>query len=373
MLARKAVAVFLVVCVGTRGAAPVKLIIDTDMGGGACMDVDDVAALCVAHALTDNGEAELLAVVQNSQPPACTGVISVLNHWYGRDAIPLGAYKGAGLPHSNQPLSYVDDLVGSFTPPVSNSSQVPDAVKVYRRVLAAAPSRSVAISSIGLLTNLELLLRSGPDEHSQLSGRELVADRVTVVAAMAGVYPSSDPSGKGNRRLAHGRSSSGPECNMCGCYHGADATSARTAEAASKFVFSSLPPSVRVVFSGDEVGRLIRTGAALEACAPVDNPCRRAFMDYQRDNPDGWAAGGRCSWDPLTTLVAVRGASASASGVRECEQCDGENVVTSGGNNHWAPGPPSNQSYLVLEDARKAAAVLDHLLCQPPARPGIVM
>ena len=47
-------------------AAPQKLIVDTDIGGGGCNDVDDVIAVSVAHALADNGEAELLAVV----PPA---------------------------------------------------------------------------------------------------------------------------------------------------------------------------------------------------------------------------------------------------------------------------------------------------------------
>lgn len=40
----------------------VPLIIDTDMS----FDVDDVGALCVAHALMDNGEADLLAVMANS-------------------------------------------------------------------------------------------------------------------------------------------------------------------------------------------------------------------------------------------------------------------------------------------------------------------
>ena len=95
--------------------APVKLVLDTDMGGGACRDVDDVVALCISHAMVDNGEAELLAVVQDTAPPACAGVISVLNHWYGRDDIPIGAYKGSGLSLAgNPPLTYVDSLVRSF-------------------------------------------------------------------------------------------------------------------------------------------------------------------------------------------------------------------------------------------------------------------
>ena len=54
-------------------AAPVPLIIDTDIGGGACKDVDDVMAICIANALADKGEAELLAVVQNTSPEQCAG------------------------------------------------------------------------------------------------------------------------------------------------------------------------------------------------------------------------------------------------------------------------------------------------------------
>jgi hypothetical protein len=48
-----------------------------------------VAALCMARALVDNSGVELLAVVQNTQPPPCSGVISVLNHHYRRDSVPI--------------------------------------------------------------------------------------------------------------------------------------------------------------------------------------------------------------------------------------------------------------------------------------------
>eukprot|EP01051_Picozoa_sp_SAG22_P010248 SAG22_NODE_910_length_6547_cov_2.044975_2_plen_109_part_00 len=84
-----------VLCTGAaaKPSVPVKLIIDTDIGGGGCNDVDDVVAVCIANALHDNGEAELLAVVQNTAPLKCAGAISVLNHFYGRDDIPIGAYN----------------------------------------------------------------------------------------------------------------------------------------------------------------------------------------------------------------------------------------------------------------------------------------
>ena len=40
-------------------------------------DVDDVAALCMTHALMDRSEAELLAVVHNTGLPTGVGAISV--------------------------------------------------------------------------------------------------------------------------------------------------------------------------------------------------------------------------------------------------------------------------------------------------------
>jgi hypothetical protein len=66
------------------------LIVDTDMS----FDVDDVGAVCVAHALHDLGEARLLAVLHDSGYPRGIGAASVLAHFYGHDEIPLGAYQG---------------------------------------------------------------------------------------------------------------------------------------------------------------------------------------------------------------------------------------------------------------------------------------
>jgi hypothetical protein len=58
-------------------AHAVPLIIDTDMS----FDVDDVGAVCLAHALMDRGEAVLLAVIHDSGYPAGIGAASVLSEW----------------------------------------------------------------------------------------------------------------------------------------------------------------------------------------------------------------------------------------------------------------------------------------------------
>ena len=359
-----------------QSASPVRLILDTDMGGGACQDVDDVVALCALHALMDNGEVELLAVMQDTAPPPLAGVISVINHWYGRDDIPIGAYKGSGLTLAgNPPLTYVEELLGKFESPIRNSTQVPEAVDVYRRVLAASPPRSVTIASVGLQTNLELLLRSGPDETSPLTGLELVAEKVAVLAAMAGNYPQS---GCG-RHVRSGPCWLEAECNACGCFNDVDKASKATAAAASSFVAANMPSSVRVIYLGFRDGDAVRTGAAMESCAPSSNPCRLALLDFRDRAGWGWGPGGRSSYDPLTTLLAVRGVSREGMGFSECDDCDGVNYIDeANGANHWVAGPPSNQSYVVLQDRGIAQAALDALLCQgrladrpsvPPAPP----
>ena len=53
-------------CVASRSSPsremPERIIVDTDMS----VDVDDVGALCLAHALQDRNEAEILAVTHNT-------------------------------------------------------------------------------------------------------------------------------------------------------------------------------------------------------------------------------------------------------------------------------------------------------------------
>lgn len=57
---------------------PVPLIIDSDMS----FDVDDVGAACLAHALVDAGEVDLLATIFDTGYPHGVGMLSVIAEWY---------------------------------------------------------------------------------------------------------------------------------------------------------------------------------------------------------------------------------------------------------------------------------------------------
>lgn len=87
---------------------------------------------------------------------------------------------------------------GSKRAPLDCMCRVCDAIDIqplhsacanrYRRVLAAQPDRSVAISSIGIHTNLAALLKSPPDAVSALPGLELVRQKVYLLAVMGGMW-----------------------------------------------------------------------------------------------------------------------------------------------------------------------------------------
>ena len=72
---------------------PVKVVFDTDM----LTDFDDVGALACLHALADAGECEILATVSSTRGNASVGAVEIINRYYGRADIPVGAPKGMGV------------------------------------------------------------------------------------------------------------------------------------------------------------------------------------------------------------------------------------------------------------------------------------
>jgi hypothetical protein len=77
---------------------------------------------------------------------------------------------------------------------VDTSADVPEAVALYRKLLAAQPNHSVTIVSLGGFTNLAGLLESGPGQGSKLDGRELIEKKVDRLVQMDGLFPGNDDS-----------------------------------------------------------------------------------------------------------------------------------------------------------------------------------
>lgn len=71
---------------------PVNLILDTDLGP----DYDDVGAMALMHALADSGQVNILAAVSSNKDEHVVPCIEVLNTYFNRPDIPVGAPEKRG-------------------------------------------------------------------------------------------------------------------------------------------------------------------------------------------------------------------------------------------------------------------------------------
>jgi len=319
-----------ITCATLASARPVSIIFDTDMAS----DCDDAGALAVLHALL--GEADILAIVTNRKCPgnASAAAADAINTWYGRPDIPIGTDKD-GAKIKGGPSSYTGALRDEFPHDALPDDQMPDALEVYRQTLAAQPDGSVVICSVGALSNLEDLVRSGPDTHSELTGRELVKAKVRTTYIMGGGFPRT------NR----------PETNI------------KLDPASAVTVTNEWPTPI--VWQGFEVGAAMNNGAELKP-SPEENPVRRSyelrpFHEYRAIDH------GKPNHDLATVLLAVRGIQDTY-----WTAIDGGRVVTdSEGATRWETGWARSHKYVRIKGhPRKLEQVLGELLIAPPQKSG---
>ncbi len=299
-------------------AEPVSVIFDTDMGG----DCDDVGALFMLHGAVERGEAKLLATMGCISTQAIAPCLDAINTWFGRPEIPVGTLKDPGLLDGH---GYPEEIVQHFPHRFPNSKDYPDALAVYRQVLTAQADGSVIIVAVGPLRNMANLLKSD---------RALIAQKVKLLHVMGGHYPP-----EANRKEA--------EYNFM-----KDATTAA-------LVSAQWPTPI--LFNGE--GGSTNSGRRVTYEMPEHNPLTMAYAAY----PGVGYAGDRLSWDPVSCLVAVRGAAPWYEIVSS-----GRNVVDAGtGLNTWAAGGPQGHSYLVLKKGAKATVetALEDLMVAGRGRP----
>ena len=312
----------------------VPIIFDTDLG----YDCDDAGALGVLHALADLGEANPLATITVVGAPHSAGALDVINTYYGRPDLPIGAYMGErwtdAKPYWLEPdTDFLEPLVETYPSDTETKAQAQEAVALYRKTLAAQPDRSVTIVTVGFLQNLADLLASSADAHSPLTGEALVAKKVKDLVVMGGRYPANDTSHDFN--LAGGPEKDGR---------------------AAQQVVAAWP--TRIVFSGSEIGDDIDTGETLYSTLP-DNPVAYAYDLYPGTNDDGE----RASWDLTAVLYAVRGEEDLWS-----LRTDNHLEITDDGLHEWKEGAvkPARVSLELKAPAEEVEEVLEELLSQPP-------
>lgn len=303
---------------------PVSVIFDTDMGP----DYDDVGAIAMLHALADSGQARILATIASTKYPKVAAVLSVLNTYFGRPDLPIGVPKGKAITDKDS-QHWSDTITARYPHAIRINADVPDAVVLYRQLLAKQPDGSVTIISVGFITNLANLLNSRPDQYSRLSGKELVARKVRQLVGMAGKFPG------------------GKEYNVF------------MDTPASNGVFANWPTPV--LLSGFEIGEQIHSGLPLIRNNQIRNsPVKDVFaISMPKAKED---AGGRMSWDQTAVLVGINGYAPYYT-VKP-----GRITMKPDGSNGWDTAGKGHQYLVVKMPVLQVEKIINDLMQHQPVK-----
>ena len=255
----------------------IRVILDCDMGSST----DDLFALMMLYRYMDMKRCTLLGVIVDRMDRANADAVDVMNNYYGYPDLPIGLEKaGVKDPHVYIPyhnMAYARDIEGKplFKRTIGDEGEYMDGYKLYRKLLAAQPDKSVTIASIGFVTSLARLLESGPDEYSPLNGVELVRSKVKEIYAMGGVFGDAVE----------------PDYNF------------KAAIDFSLKFFELLPKEVDIVFSPGEVGDPLdyRPETVISDMSWTDlHPIKWAYQFLNCDT-------GQKMWDPQAVINAVEG------------------------------------------------------------------
>jgi inosine-uridine nucleoside N-ribohydrolase len=297
-------------------AGPAPLIFDTDIGN----DVDDALALAMLHRLQSLGEAKLLAVTITKDCHFAAPFVDVVNTFYGRPDIPIGAIPPGTPPGKDSPMIQRPVESGFYPHRLKDQREAPEAVALMQRVLGEQPDHSVTIVQVGFSSNLARLLRAA---------RPLVERKVKLLVVMAGAFPTGKK-----------------EFNVY-----SDLPSA-------KELFAGWPTPI--VASGFEVGlSILYPAASIERDFHYvpHHPIADAYRFYQKMPYD------RPTWDLTAVLYAVRPDAGyfglSAPGTIHVD----DHAVT-----RFLASPTGKHRYLTVspEQRRKALAAMIQLASAPP-------
>jgi hypothetical protein len=251
-----------------KAAGGPQIIIDTDLS----LWWDDATAIGMANVLEQRGRDHVLAIMSDIPNPTAVAAIDAIDTAYGHADIPLGALSGSTV--NTAPHGYSDKLADSLPHKVRSSRDVPEAVTLYRRILAKQPDHSVTIVAIGSYANLAGLLASKAGDGSGLDGRDLIAAKVKKTVIEDGFFPNNGVPAFTNQKL--------------------------DLAAASEVVNSNWPTPIAWV--DGTTGVATKVGGALCRSASPKNPMRIVYEAKFGCGPPGDG-----DWDGPSLLYAVQG------------------------------------------------------------------
>ncbi len=308
----------------------IPVIFETDMGN----DIDDALALDLLYKGMDAGHIRLLGISLNKRTDTAFEFIDLMNTWYGYPEIPIAYTPDAVICNEGDYTAPVCALKASDGRPLFKRSRKAgsweEPVAMYRRLLASQPDNSVVVISVGFSGNLAALLASGPDKVSPLTGKELVARKVSCFSVMAGSF--------GTKKRA--------EFNIIN-----DISSARKffAECPSPIVLTPFEIGKQVVYPGRSI--------ANDFGWAENHPMVEAYKAYHPMPYD------RPTWDVIAAYYVLPHEPASLT-----VSIPGRLSVDEAGFIYFTPDKKGLHRYLTADD-HQAGMILGYFLRALPERP----
>jgi len=297
-----------------------KIILDTDMG----IYADDLGALAMLHNYVKRGDCELLAIMICNADEYAVPAVDAINRFYLHPNIPIGTRKD---PTYSSETGYNKVIADNFEFKLTHND-VPDAIELYRKILALAADTSITVVTVGPLLNIQRLLQSKADKYSPLNGSDLITKKVKEFVIMGGKFPKGDN-----------------ELNFNGNMPGV-----------TKYVLENL--KVPIVFSGFELGAAIKTGPIFNNI-DKDTPLYQGFLYFSAHAP--WLKEqfkgkilNNSTFDQTAVLYAVNGGVDVLWEKVSNGFCEANEV----GGNRWVKRENSNHSYLKLIETPEFMATL---------------
>jgi inosine-uridine nucleoside N-ribohydrolase len=303
-----------------------KVIIDTDIA----LWWDDVETIAMANVLQDQGLVEVLGIVVDVKSVPAAGAVDAIDTYYGNPDIPIGTTLG-----TEQDIFanvYTAQLAADFPNSFQDGGLAPDAVELYRELLAGQPDGGVVVLSIGGHTNLAALLASEGDEVSPLDGHDLVAAKVSELVIMDGEFP--EPSRAWTNTLID--------------------------PPATKYVVNGGWPTPMTWVDATAGFPLMSGDTVCDAHA--DGPVRAAYeVLFGCGNPVGDS-----SWDPINVYYVAYGLG---DGVLSVHGEGGAASVDFWGAISWQPSEDrADDRYLRVEDYEALTSQINDVLAYVPAK-----
>ena len=195
-------AVGLISCERKKEPKPVNqqqlVIVDTDIASST----DDLVLMHCLYGLSSREKIRLAAVMVSRNGEVNAKMADIMNTYYGHPDLPIGVtHSGPDSPtvwidywKMCEPQRFPDEPIFSRRLTDEEIAALPDAAKLYRKILSQSKDGEVVIFLVGFANNIARLLESEADEHSPLNGVELMRQKVKAIYLQAGHYGhANDP------------------------------------------------------------------------------------------------------------------------------------------------------------------------------------